>query len=84
MDGSTSLLLAAELNEIDLFERMVESGGNPLLTVPHPEEGFPVDCYFIAYANKSKQVLEYLEQNKNNMFHKFGKPCWNWGLSQQI
>lgn len=69
--GFTPLMLAAELDEIELFEAMILKDGNPFLTVKDPNTGLLLDSYHIAFAHQSTQVLEYLNKNKKHLFNKF-------------
>ena len=56
----TPLMLAAELDEAELFEAMIQKNGDPLITAEHPETGRPLDCKHIAFAHQSNKVLRYL------------------------
>ncbi|MFS1439876.1 ankyrin repeat domain-containing protein [Shewanella sp. 10N.286.48.A6] len=60
INGFTPLMLAAELDEVELFEAMILHDGDPKLTSEHPETGRPLDCRYIAFAHQSNQVLRYL------------------------
>jgi len=60
INGFTPLMLAAELDEVELFKAMVEKNGDPLVTAVHPETGGPIDSYFVVFANQSNKVLRYL------------------------
>ncbi|WP_057830738.1 ankyrin repeat domain-containing protein [Colwellia sp. TT2012] len=60
INGFTPLMLAAELDEVELFEAMIQHDGDPKLTSEHPETGRPLDCRYIAFAHQSNKVLRYL------------------------
>ncbi|MBE3672740.1 hypothetical protein [Pseudoalteromonas distincta] len=60
INGFTPLMLAAELDEAELFEAMIQKNGDPLITAEHPETGRPLDCKHIAFAHQSNKVLRYL------------------------
>jgi ankyrin repeat protein len=61
INGFTPLMLAAELDEVELFEIMIQHKGDSTLTFEHPEKGVPIDCRYIAFAHKSIQTLKYLD-----------------------
>ncbi|WDD97894.1 ankyrin repeat domain-containing protein [Thalassomonas actiniarum] len=60
INGFTPLMLAAELDEAELFEAMVHKNGEPLITAEHPETGAPVDSRYVAFAHQSNKVLRCL------------------------
>lgn len=60
INGFTPLMLAAELDEVELFEAMIQHDGDPELTSEHPETGRPLDCRYIAFSHQSNKVLRYL------------------------
>jgi hypothetical protein len=60
----TSLMLAAEIDESDLFERMVVKGGNPTQSYVDPKTGQAKSCFEIAEHFGSSQVLRLLEITK--------------------
>ncbi|MEZ9236644.1 hypothetical protein [Shewanella sp. 10N.286.52.A9] len=60
INGFTPLMLAAELDEVELFEAMVQKNGDPLITAEHPETGNPIDSKYVAFAHQSNKVLRYL------------------------
>ena len=63
--GYTPLMMAAEMNLIDLFELMIKYGGNPNQTVrdtgPYSST---ISCWEIAAYWKSNSILQYLEENR--------------------
>jgi hypothetical protein len=59
--GYTPLMLAAELDEGDLFEYMLTKEGDPFKYYIHPETKEKVDCLKIANYFESRQVLEVLK-----------------------
>ncbi|MBY6017888.1 ankyrin repeat domain-containing protein [Halomonas denitrificans] len=66
VDGYTPLMLAAELDERELFELMLCKGGDPKLTFFCPRQRRHADCWSIASNWVSKevaQVLEWVEPN---------------------
>jgi hypothetical protein len=64
INGFTPLMLAAELDEVELFEAMIQRDGDPKLTSEHPETGRPLDCRYIAFAHQSNKVLRCLASQK--------------------
>ena len=60
INGFTPLMLAAELDEVELFEAMVQKNGDPLITAEHPGTGNPIDSKYVAFAHQSNKVLRYL------------------------
>ncbi|WP_296062977.1 ankyrin repeat domain-containing protein [uncultured Amphritea sp.] len=61
LKGYTPLMLAAELNERELFEYMLIKGGNPAKHYLDPRSGNKVNCWEIAKYFKSKAVQEVLD-----------------------
>ena len=57
LKGYTPLMLAAELDEDDLFNKMLSVGGNPRKTYSSPESGENVDCWRIAEYFASQNVM---------------------------
>ncbi|PJF37906.1 MAG: hypothetical protein CUN55_19700, partial [Phototrophicales bacterium] len=62
MSGYTPLMLAAEIDEPELFKAMLEKGGDLNQTYTHPYQGRQVGIEEIAYFFKSNGVLETLAQ----------------------
>jgi hypothetical protein len=62
--GYTSLMLAAEIDELDLFQRMLVKGGNPNQSYVHPKTSQIISCFEIAERFGSLQVLRLLENIK--------------------
>ena len=71
INGFTPLMLAAELDEIELFKAMVHHNGDPTLTTGHPETGLPIDCRYFAFAHKSIQTIKYLDFVQNDLKPEF-------------
>lgn len=65
IDGFTPLMLAAELDEVDLFIKMLNSKGNPFITCKNPSNGLNINCMHVAGANKSQKVLKYLYEHQH-------------------
>ncbi|QTH64537.1 ankyrin repeat domain-containing protein [Psychrosphaera ytuae] len=59
--GYTPLMLAAELDEVDLFNKMLSNGGEPRKTYYVNNTGEDVDCWRIAEHFGSKDVLATLK-----------------------
>lgn len=59
--GYTPLMLAAENDEADLFETMLDAGGDYKKTYPHPISGKPISCARIAQEFKSVNVMRLLK-----------------------
>ncbi|WP_417227126.1 ankyrin repeat domain-containing protein [Amphritea sp.] len=66
LKGYTPLMLAAELNERELFEYMLIKGGNPAKHYVDPRSGKKVDCWEIAKHFKSKAVQKVLNDIKHH------------------
>ena len=58
--GYTSLMLAAELDEVEVFNKMLVSNGNPKKTYYCPNTRKNVDCWGLARFWGAKDVLELL------------------------
>lgn len=58
--GYTPLMLAAELDESELFELMLEKGGDPKKHYLHPDTNEEINCHQISKAFGSDQVLRIL------------------------
>lgn len=71
IDGFTPLMLAAELDEVDLFIDMLDSKGNPFITCKNPSDGLDINCIQIAIANKSQKILKYLYENQHLLSSKY-------------
>lgn len=64
--GYTPLMMAAEMNLIDLFELMIKYGGNPNQTVRNTGPySSTISCWEIAAYWKSNSILQYLEENRD-------------------
>jgi ankyrin repeat protein len=72
INGFTPLMLAAELDEVELFIDMINSNGNPFITCQNPSNGMAINCFHIALLNKSQWVLKYLFDNQLHLKQKFG------------
>ncbi|SEH04523.1 ankyrin repeat domain-containing protein [Candidatus Venteria ishoeyi] len=59
--GYTPLMLAAELNEQDLFKAMLNKGGDPFKTYFNPTLKQEMDCQKIAHAWHAQAVLDVLK-----------------------
>jgi ankyrin repeat protein len=60
--GYTPLMLAAELNEYELFEKMLKYGGDIRKTFTNPHNGEKFDCLDIAERYKSTDVIEIIKK----------------------
>lgn len=60
--GYTPLMLAAESDEAELFEKMLGYGGRPDKYYKHPETGQNINCFKIAIAFRSQKVAELLKR----------------------
>ncbi|WP_404415047.1 ankyrin repeat domain-containing protein [Marinospirillum sp.] len=60
VSGYTPLMLAAELNEVEVFKYMLEHGGDPKKSYYKPDSQ-SYDCYAIAKEWDSKDVLRALK-----------------------
>lgn len=62
----TPLMLAAELNELQLFKKMIEQGGDWKKTYTVPVgQSFPkraIDCFDIAEYFESLDVMRYIQK----------------------
>lgn len=65
-------MLAAELDEVELFIDMINNNGNPFTTCQNPSNGIDINCFHIALLNKSQRVLKYLFDNQLHLKKKFG------------
>lgn len=66
LNGYTPLMMAAEMNLIDLFELMIKYGGNPNQTVRNTGPySSTISCWEIAAYWKSNSILQYLEENRD-------------------
>ena len=59
-EGYTPLMMAAELGDIRVFEKLANAGGNLKATYYSPEERRLVSISAIAESSGSKEVLEFL------------------------
>ncbi|SHM25409.1 ankyrin repeat domain-containing protein [Fibrobacter sp. UWB7] len=62
--GYTSLMLAAESDNIKLFKMMIEHGGNPNQRALH-RDVTEFSCWDFAVSKNSSHVLKYLEENRD-------------------
>lgn len=67
LKGYTPLMLAAENDERELFERMLVKGGNPRKSYINPRNGRNVDCWEIAGYFGSTEVYRLLEDIEPNL-----------------
>ncbi len=56
----TPLMLAAELDEEEIFRFMLDHGGDPSLYYEHPRTGAKVDCFLIANEFRARGVEKIL------------------------
>ena len=59
--GYTPLMLAAELDEVDLFNKMLSKNGDPRKSYYCKRAAMDVDCWGIAEYFKSSKVLSTLK-----------------------
>ena len=62
--GYTPLMLVAEIDEVELFEKMLDCGGSPYKSYECPRTRRQVDCWSIAVDDnfKSDKILSFLKQ----------------------
>lgn len=68
--GFTPLMLATELDEVSLVEKMLKHGGQPDKTYYDRKAKFSPDCWHIAYFHRAIKVCHLL----NRIRHEFRKP----------
>jgi len=66
LKGYTPLMLAAELDEKDLFDLMLIKAGNPAKSYINPLNGHAVDCWEIASSFRSFGVVNSLDDIKQH------------------
>ncbi|MCJ8275100.1 MAG: ankyrin repeat domain-containing protein, partial [Psychrosphaera sp.] len=60
--GYTPLMFAAENDEVEIFEKMLECDGDPLKTFYSPQDDCQYHCFHVAFKWKSEKVLKILQQ----------------------
>ncbi|WP_316347313.1 ankyrin repeat domain-containing protein [Desulfuromonas acetoxidans] len=61
LQGYTPMMLAAELDEVEIFDSMLSHGGNPRKTYVHPHTGALIDCSQIARSFGAERVTLSLQ-----------------------
>jgi hypothetical protein len=64
LDRWTPTLFAAQLGELDVFEMLITSGGDPELTLTPPQPMVQYDALWIAAAYKRTAIVRFLTERK--------------------